>query len=78
MARISIPPGIKIPLCIESGSIFNFYIDFQDPKRESKNRYFVVLNNDPKKDIVIVMLTPTTKIEKIKLLLKVGKLAQRQ
>ncbi len=68
MIRIS--PQIRIPLCIERGSVFNFYIEFDNPKRQSKNRYFVVLNRKPKDDLVLVMLTPTTKIEKTKTFVK--------
>ena len=61
---MEIPAKIKIPLCIEQGCVFNFILDFDDSKRESKNRYFVVLNANPKTDIVLIMLTSTTQIEK--------------
>jgi len=61
---MEIPPKIKIPLCIEQGCVFNFYIDFNDSKRESKNRYFVVLNSCPKTDSVLIMITSTKQIEK--------------
>lgn len=74
---MSISPSIRIPLCIEKGSVFNFYIGFNDLRRDSKNRYFVVLNNNPKSDIVLVMLTPTTKIEKTKNLVKNWKISQK-
>ncbi len=61
---MEIPPKIKIQLCIEQGSVYNFYIDFHDPKRQSKNRYFVVLNQNPKGDTVLIMITSTKQIEK--------------
>lgn len=61
---MEIPANIKIPLCIEQGCVFNFFIDFNDSKRESKNRYFVVLNLCPKTDSVLIMVTSTKQIEK--------------
>ena len=61
---IQIPPEIRIPICIERGSVFNFYIDFNDSKRQAKNRYFIVVNRNPKDDVILIMLTPTTKISK--------------
>ncbi len=67
---MEIPPKIRIPLCIEQGSVFNFLIDFDDSRRESKNRYFVVLNQNPKTDTALVMVTCTTQIEKKKEFIK--------
>ena len=61
---MEIPPSIKIPLCVEQGCVFNFFLDFNDSKRESKNRYFVVLNLNPKTDSVLVMVTSTKQIDK--------------
>jgi hypothetical protein len=61
---MEIPPKIRIPLCIEQGSIFNFFIDFGDSKLQSKNRYFVVLNRNPKTDTALIMVTSTTQIQK--------------
>ena len=72
---IQIPPKVRIPLCIESGSVFNFYIEFDSTRRESKNRYFVVLNDNPRNDVILVMLTPTTKIEKTKTLVRNWKIS---
>jgi len=34
------------------------------PNRQSKNRYFVVLNRNPKTDTALVMVTSTTQIAK--------------
>lgn len=61
---MDIPPKVRIPLCIEQGSVFNFQIDFNGTGRQSKNRYFVVLNRNPKKDVVLIMVTSTTQIAK--------------
>lgn len=61
---MEIPANIKISLCIEQGCVYNFYIDFNNSKRESKNRYFVVLNLCPKTDSVLIMITSTSQIEK--------------
>lgn len=61
---MDIPPKIRIPLCIEQGCVFNFFLDFGDSRRESKNRYFVILNSNPKTDSVLIMVTSTRQIEK--------------
>jgi hypothetical protein len=61
---MDIPIKIRIPLCIEQGCVFNFFLDFSDARRESKNRYFVVLNSNPKTDLLLVMVTSTKQIEK--------------
>lgn len=63
---MEIPPKIRIPLCIEQGSVFNFFIDFSDSKRQSKNRYFIVLNKNPKTDTALIMVTSTRQIQKKK------------
>lgn len=63
---MDIPPKIRIPLCIEQGSVFNFFIEFDDSKRQSKNRYFVILNRSPKTDTALIMVTSTTQIQKKK------------
>lgn len=61
---MDIPPKIRIPLCIEQGSVFNFFIEFGDSKSQSKNRYFVILNRNPKTDTALIMVTSTTQIQK--------------
>ncbi len=63
---MDIPIKVRIPLCIEQGCVFNFHIDFDGPNRKSGNRYFVVMNHNPKTDKVLIMLTSTTQIEKRK------------
>jgi len=44
--------------------VFNFFIDFGDAKRQSKNRYFVILNRNPKTDRALVLVTSTTQVVK--------------
>jgi hypothetical protein len=61
---MGIPPKIRIPLSIEQGSVFNFYINFTGAGRQSKNRYFVVLNRNPKTDTVLIMITSTSQVAK--------------
>ncbi len=63
---MEIPPKVRIPLCIEQGSVFNFHITFDGVGRQSKNRYFVVVNRNPKTDTVLIMVTSTTQITKRK------------
>jgi pyruvate dehydrogenase complex dehydrogenase (E1) component len=61
---MEIPPKVKIPICIEQGSVFNFCMAFDGPGRQSKNRYFVVVNRNPKTDTILIMVTSTTQIAK--------------
>ncbi len=61
---MDIPVKVRVPLCIEQGSIFNFHMEVEGVNRQSKNRYFVVLNRNPKTDTALVLVTSTTQIEK--------------
>ncbi|MBU1032840.1 hypothetical protein KJ937_02840 [Patescibacteria group bacterium] len=61
---MDIPPEICVPICIEQGSVFNFFIDHGHSKRQSKNRYFVILNRNPKTDKVLILVTSTTQVTK--------------
>jgi hypothetical protein len=74
---MKIPPDIKIPLCIEQGSVFNFYIDFNDSRRESKNRFFIIMNRNPADAVILIMITPTTKIEKVKSFIERSKISPK-
>ena len=74
---IDIPVKTRISLLIEQGSVFNFHIDFSDSKRQSKNRYFVVLNRNPKVDAVLLMVTSTTQIAKRKEFIKRAGISER-
>lgn len=61
---MEIPPKIRIPVSVIQGSVFNFYINFDYSNRQSKNRYFVILNRNPKTDTALIMVTSTTQIQK--------------
>jgi len=63
---MDIPLKIRIPLCIEQGAVFNFRMEIDGPNRQSKNRYFVVLNRNPKTDTALVLVTSTTQVAKRK------------
>ena len=63
---MDIPVKIQIALCIEQGAVFNFRMEVDGPKRQSKNRYFVVLNRNPKTNTALVLVTSTTQIVKRK------------
>lgn len=61
-----IDPGISIPICIEQGSIYLYRLDTtnKDGTLYSGDRFFIVLNTNPKTDEVIILTTITTKVEK--------------
>lgn len=61
---MDIPTDVRLPICIERGTVVNFSFLGQDPKAAPKNRYFVVVNADPKKDKAIILVTSTTQIAK--------------
>ena len=63
---MDIAPKIRIPLCIEQGAVFNFRMEVDGPNRQSKNRYFVVLNKNPKTDTALILITSTTQVAKRK------------
>jgi hypothetical protein len=63
---MKIPPEVSIPLCIEQGSIYLY--EFQATRRDGTEyigqRFFVVLNVNPKTDEILVLTTITKQIEK--------------
>ena len=63
---MDIPIKVRIPLCIEQGSVFNFHMEVEGTNRQSKNRYFVVLNRNPKTDMALILVTSTTQVAKRK------------
>lgn len=63
---MDISPKIRIPLCIEQGCVYNFRLEVDAPGRQSKNRYFVVLNRNPKTDTALILVTSTTQVAKRK------------
>lgn len=74
---MEISPKVRIPLCIEQGSVFNFHIDFDGTGRQSKNRYFVVVNRNPKTDTALILVTSTTQIAKKKEFVKRAGISER-
>lgn len=74
---VDIPAKVRIPLCIEQGSVFNFYIDFGESRRQAKNRYFVVLNHNPKTDVVLILVTSTTQVAKKREFVKRSGISER-
>lgn len=61
---VEIPPNVSIPLCIEQGSIYHYEYkrDRGDGTSYIGNRFFIVLNVNPKTDEVLILTTITTKI----------------
>lgn len=51
-------------MCIEQGCVYNFHMEVDGPGRQSKNRYFVVLNRNPKTDTALILVTSTTQVAK--------------
>src|SRR3990167_1157733 len=74
---MDIPIKVRVPLSIEQGSVFNFHIDFDGPGRKSGNRYFVVMNCNPRIDKVLVMVTSTSQIEKRKEFVRKAKISEK-
>jgi hypothetical protein len=68
-----IPPEIEIPLCIEQGSIYHYEIELtnRDGSTYKGERFFIVLNVNPKTDEVIVLTTITSQIVKQEQFIKV-------
>jgi hypothetical protein len=63
---IDISPTIIIPLCIEQGSIYHYEFSAlrADGTRYTGNRFFIVLNRNPKTDQILILTTITKQIEK--------------
>ena len=59
-----IPPKILITTCIEQGSIYHYNVELinRDGSKYKGDRFFIVLNVNPKTDQVLILVTPTTKI----------------
>ncbi len=72
---MEIPPEISIPICIEQGSVYHFCVDIEneDGTQYSGDRFFIVLNANPKIDELILLVTITKKIaEKEAFIKRVG------
>ncbi len=57
-------PDIRITACLEPGAVFYF----KEESFENSNtpHYFILLNNNPKFDEVLVLVYATSKVEKVK------------
>jgi hypothetical protein len=67
-----IDPEISIPICIEQGSIYLYHLTTtnKDGALYSGDRFFIVLNLNPKTDEILILTTITTKIENQKAFIK--------
>lgn|SRR3989338_2561516 len=63
---MEMPPEISVPLCIEQGSIYHFLLEAlnHDGTNYRGNRFFLVLNVNPKTDELLVLTTITSKIQR--------------
>ena len=57
---IPIPNSVRVPVCIEQGSVYNF-----SPDKNVANHYYVVLNNNPKHDDEIYLVSFTSNKENV-------------
>lgn len=69
---MEISPKVTIPICIEQGAIYHYRLIKQntDGTLYDGNRFFIVLNVNPKTDEVLVLVTITKKNDKIKKFIK--------
>lgn len=69
---MEIPPKVSIPICIEQGSIYHCHLTKQnkDGTAYEGNRFFIVMNVNPKTDEILVLVTITKKIDKVKEFIK--------
>lgn len=60
-----IPASAAIPICIEQGSIYHYKLQHlnHDGTPYIGDRFFIVLNINPKTDTALVLVTITKKIE---------------
>ena len=67
-----IPSNISVPICIEKGSIYHYRIKLKnrDGSDYDGERFFIVINTNPKTDEILVLTTITSKIEKQELYVK--------
>lgn len=63
---MQISPDISIPICIEQGSIYHYHLDIEnhDGTKYSGDRFFIVLNLNPKTDEILILTTITKQIDK--------------
>src|SRR5512133_1485229 len=58
------PNNIRIKYGIQQGAVYNFSYGSSSNGSTTKNRYFIVMNVDPKNDTAIILITPTTQVQK--------------
>ena len=63
---IHFPNDVKIKVCIEQGSVYNF-----SPQEGVVNHYYVVLNKNPQKDSEIYLAPFTTKRDSVLRLIEI-------
>ncbi len=70
---MEIPPEISIPICIEQGTVYHYRLDItnRDGSFYSGDRFFIVLNVNPKTDEILVLTTMTTQIRKQRQYIKI-------
>ncbi|MEK7501880.1 MAG: hypothetical protein AAB629_03065, partial [Patescibacteria group bacterium] len=61
---MDIPAKVTIPICIEQGSVYHYYLETKntDGTTYKGNRFFVVLNANPKNASVLILVTFTKQI----------------
>jgi len=69
---MEIPLKISITTCIEQGAIYHYRItkQNQDGTAYDGNRFFIVINANPKTDEILVLVTITKEIDNVKEFIK--------
>lgn len=62
---MEIKPKVRIPICIEQGSVYLYKLEAvnKDGSPYKGDRFFIVLNVNPKTDDILVLVTITKKID---------------
>ncbi len=62
---MELPPEVTVPICIERGSLYHFQIELinGDGTKYKGDRFFIVLNTDPKRDEILIFTTITSRIK---------------
>ncbi|MBU2633222.1 hypothetical protein KJ751_01830 [Patescibacteria group bacterium] len=69
---MKISPSVTIPVCIEQGCVYLYRLDTtnKDGTKYSGDRFFVVLNVNPKTDTILILTTITKQIQNQKKFIK--------
>ena len=64
---MDMPPEVLVATCIEQGTVYHYEAEFtnHDGSMYRGNRFFIVLNVDPKTDEVIVLTTITKQVTRV-------------